>query len=315
MNFKWIEWAVKILIVLVYTAGWYCLFRAHIRMVCLSYSMRHRLHAARRRNKELSPCVRYIGNVLCASFRKPPEVPVFLGVLALLFIIILTLSLGSFSVTTALFLSCMVTSMPLLLLVVRLELMQKKGSREGLALVSEFYRHYWTNHKNIFAAIEAVLNGSGEFPVFRKLLYQLLLRLRGTGNPVEIREAVDQFSFSAGTVWGKMLGVCIRLAAEKGLDVSEGLQDISRQLSEANTRAQERDRLNSETARMTVFLIPILYIGTMAISVFYLGLAPAKLLRNQFTTPEGFLFFAVTVFLFILNLTVLELLRNQKMDY
>jgi hypothetical protein len=86
-------------------------------------------------------------------------------------------------------------------------------------------------------------------------------------------------------------------------------------LSEANTRAQERDRLNSETARMTVFLIPILYIGTMAISVFYLGLAPAKLLRNQFTTPEGFLFFAVTVFLFILNLTVLELLRNQKMDY
>ncbi|MDD2294840.1 MAG: hypothetical protein PHW61_02760 [Eubacteriales bacterium] len=315
MKYQWIEWIVNVLVVLIYTVGWYCLFRVPIRMVLLRCSMRHRLRAARRRDQHRARYLRYVGNVLRASFRNPPEERFFLGILLLLFSVIFVLSLGSFSPGTALFLAVMVTTMPLLLLVVRLELLQKKGSREGLALVSELYRHYWTNHKNIYAAIEAALNGSGEFPIFKRLLYQLLLRLRSTGNPVEIGDAVDQFAFSSGTVWGKMLGVCIRLAAEKGLDVSEGLQDISRQLSEANTRAQERDRMNSETVRMTIFLIPVLYIGTMVISVFYLGMGPMKLFRNQFTTPEGVLFFTVSLFLFLFNLTILELLRNQKVDY
>jgi hypothetical protein len=66
---------------------------------------------------------------------------------------------------------------------------------------------------------------------------------------------------------------------------------------------------------MTVFLIPALYVGTMTISVYYMGLEPQRLVRNQFATPEGILFFMVILFFFVVNLAVLELLRNQKLDY
>ncbi|HPF18477.1 MAG TPA: hypothetical protein PLY08_02690 [Bacillota bacterium] len=315
MSSRWIEWIATVLITLLFAAGWLCVFREHIRLLHLGCAMRHRLRADRRQKGQITPMVRYVRNVLSASFHHAPDERVVFTGLALLFALMMLLSLRIFSWPASLFLSCVATSLPLLLWVVKLELQQKKGSREGLSLVSELYRHYWTNHKNIYVAIESVLNGEGDYPVFRKLLYRLLLKLRSTGSPAEVREAVDQFAFAAGTVWGKMLGVCIRLAAEKGIDVSGGLRDISAQLSEANTRAQERDRLNSESARMTLFLVPVLYIGTLGISVLYLGLAPAELLRNQFTTPEGFLFFTASLVLFVINLAALELLRNQKIDY
>ncbi len=315
MNYAWFLWTVEIVIALMYAAGWYCLFRTHLRLVCLGFSMRHRLRAAKRRALPRLPWVRHIDHMLRASFLKSQDKQLFLGILAFLFVVVFIISFKSFSFPSALILSLMTAGLPMLFLEVRLELKRTKGSREGLALVSELYRHYWTNHKNIYAAMEATLNGGSEYPVFRKYLYRLLLRLRSTGNPLEIREAVDLFSFSAGTVWGKMLGVCIHLASEKGLDVSGGLKDISRQLSDAVTRAQERERMNSETVRMTLFLIPVLYVGTMVIAVLYLGMEPAKLLRNQFTTPEGFLLFMTTLFLFVLNLAILELLKNQKVDY
>ncbi len=310
-----VDLLAELLIFLVYAAGLYCMFLEDIRLVRLACSMRHRLRRSRKRSRELTPPFRYMRRLLQASFRNPPEEKGFILILSALFSLILWLTIRSFSPPAALLLSGAATSLPVLLLAVRLEIRRKKGSREGLPLVSELYRHYWTNHRNIYSAMEALLNGNGHYPVFRKLLYQLLLRLRATGNPLEIREAVDQFSFAAGTVWARMLGICIRLAAESGTDVSKGLQDISGQLSEANTRAEERSRMNSEAVRMTVFLIPALYVGTMTISVYYLGLEPQRLVRNQFATPEGILFFMVILFFFVVNLAVLELLRNQKLDY
>ena len=315
MNFTWLSWAAEIVIALIYAVGWFCFFQTHVRLIFLRFSMRHRLRAAKRRDRPRLPWVRHIDRMLKANFQKSQDKQLFLGLLSFLFVVVFIVSIKSFSWTTALILSSMTAGFPLLFLEVRLELRRTKGSREGLALVSELHRHYWTNHKNIYAAMEATLSGGSSYPVFQKYLYRLLLRLRSTGNPLEIKEAVDLFSFTAGTVWGKMLGVCIRLSSEKGMDVSGGLQDISRQLSDAAARTQERERMNSETVRMTLFLIPLLYVGTMAIAVLYLGMDPAKLLRNQFIAPEGFLLFMVAVFLFALNLAVLELLKNQKVDY
>lgn len=306
---------IELLIFFVFAAGLACLFLEHIRLLRLHWRMRRRLRRAKKRSRQLSPPLRYARRLLQASFQNPPGENVFLLLLALIFLLVMFLALQSFSPGTALLFSGIATSLPVFLLAVRLEIRRKKGSREGLPLVSELHRHYWANHRNIYSAMEATLNGNGTFPVFRKLLFQLLLKLRSTGNPAEIREAVDQFSFSAGTVWARMLGLCIRMASESGTDISLGLQDISSQLSEANTRAEERSRMNSEALRMTVFLVPALYAGTMGIAMYYLGLEPVRLMRNQFATPEGLLFFMIILLFFVINLAVMELLQNQKLDY
>ena len=178
------------------------------------------------------------------------------------------MGLRYFSVPTALGIAFMSSSMPAFLLVIKVETIRKKGSREGLSAVSALYRNYWAQNKNIFSAMEETINGTAECPICKSLLYKLLLRLRNTGNPLEIRECIDQFTFSMGTVWGKMLGVCIRLSAESGTDISEGLADIAEQLRIAGRRAEERRRLNSEASRMTVFLVPMLYIATVFVSLY-----------------------------------------------
>ena len=118
-----------------------------------------------------------------------------------------------------------------------------------------------------------------------------------------------------GTVWGHMLAVCIRMAARNGTDISAGLADIAEQLKAANARAEERRRMNSESLRMTMFLIPLLYVGTILLSIFYLDLAPGEYLRNQFGTAEGILFFLFIVFLMFLNLVILRAVSNTRIDY
>ena len=112
-----------------------------------------------------------------------------------------------------------------------------------------------------------------------------------------------------------MLASCVRLSEQKHMDVSEGLADMVVQLKSASKRAEDRKRLNSEANRMTTFLVPLLYLGTILISISYLGLTPRKFINNQFFTPEGLLFFLVGLFLFIVNLAVLQLVSGAKLDY
>ena len=73
--------------------------------------------------------------------------------------------------------------------------------------------------------------------------------------------------------------------------------------------------MNSESVRMTMFLIPLLYAGTILLSVFYLDLSPGEYLRNQFGTAEGILFFLFILFLMFLNLVILRAVSNTRIDY
>ena len=315
MKTSGLDACIEVALAILYAVGWVLLSFSDLRLLLLRWRMRHRLRTSRRELKTLSRPVRYVRDLLGASFRRAPDERIVFAAIGSTFALVLLVMHRNYTLLVSVALSAIIAVMPVLFLILKLELQRKKGSREGLPLLSELYRHYWSNHKNIYEAIEGVLAGRGEYPVFRKLLTTLLLQLRSAGSATEIREAVRRFSFSAGTMWGKMLGVCIRTAAEKGVDVSAGLRDISDQLTEAHKRVHERDRLNSEAVRMTVLLIPFLYAATLWMAVRYLGLSTSTLVRNQIATPEGLLFLTLGLMLFIGNLAALELLRNQKIDY
>jgi len=298
-----------------FIAGVRFVFDKHIRTMRMRILLRHRLRKLRKRSYELSSSWRYLRNALFVSFKNPPDEKSFAAAVALLFVSLFLLGFRFFSLFTSLLVAGMGALIPLFLLVIKVESIRKKGSREGMCVVAALYRNYWIQNKNIFSAIEETVKGSSECPICKNLLYKLLLRLRNTGNPLEIRECIDQFAFSMGTVWGKMLGVCIRLSVETGIDISEGLSDIENQLRSANKRAEERRRLNSEASRMTVFLVPMLYAGTFTVSLYYLEVGLKDFLANQFATSEGLMFFIAATFLFVLNLAILELVQNKRIDY
>ncbi len=55
------------------------------------------------------------------------------------------------------------------------------------------------------------------------------------------------------------------------------LEDILIQLRQVREIVEERNRLNGEAARMTLFLVPLLYIGTLFLASGYMELTRRNL--------------------------------------
>ena len=65
---------------------------------------------------------------------------------------------------------------------------------------------------------------------------------------------------------------------------------------------------------MTLFLVPLLYLATVTIGIRTIGLSPGEFLQNQFLTQQGLLLVLSILFLFFLNIAVMELVLNQRFD-
>jgi hypothetical protein len=307
--------AVNLLIYAIYFTGVFLFSEEGIAAAIRSFALRKRLKPESRGFLHEFAPAEYLNKLLFAAFQKEVNGAAFFFGILMIFFISFVLGMRLFTLPTALLAALMASSLPVMVLVVRMENDRTKGSQEGISFVSELYRQYRINNKNIYAAMEATASSPADFPVCKRHLYRLLLHLRSSGNPDEIKEYTDQFSFAMGTVWGHMLAVCIRMAARSGTDISAGLADITEQLKAANARAEERRRMNSESMRMTLFLIPLLYAGTVLLSIFYLDVGPGEYLHNQFGTAEGILFFLFIVFLLLVNLVILRAVSNTRIDY
>jgi hypothetical protein len=99
------------------------------------------------------------------------------------------------------------------------------------------------------------------------------------------------------------------------MNVSQGVEDILVQLREARTLMEERKRLNAESVRIAAFLVPALYVGSLLLAVRFLGMPLAALLKNQIGTPGGFTLFMMIVLLFFVNMALIEVATNQKLDF
>jgi hypothetical protein len=233
----------------------------------------------------------------------------------LLFILVLTLGARSLHPIMALSFAAAIASTPYILLRIRLEIIRRKSSFEGEMLVSNFLNQYRVSNFNIYEALEKLLTESKNTKVSNKLILQMLLELRGTANPKEIKKATDKFITVINTNWGRMFSYNIRLGAEKGINVSMAIEDILIQLREARVLYEERKRLNSEAVRIVVYLIPILYIFTLVMSVRFVGIDVKEYLHNQFFTREGFVLLTLSVAIFLLNIALIEIVGKQKFDF
>ncbi|MBQ9931410.1 MAG: hypothetical protein IJO79_03580 [Firmicutes bacterium] len=239
----------------------------------------------------------------------------FLLLSALLFLIIFLVGIQSLTLGMTLLSALLVAALPYLLLRIRLENLRRRSSHEGESLVAEFLRQYRITGLNIYETLERVVNTASGIRISRRFLFRLLLELRDTGDPFRIRMATDNFAYGINTNWGRMLAHNIRMAAEKGTNVSLAVEDILIQLREARVLSEERRRMNSEAARMTLFLVPAMYGVTILLAIRYLELPFSSFLKNQFYTPEGLTFFLMILFLFIGNTALMSVINNQRFDY
>jgi Flp pilus assembly protein TadB len=277
--------------------------------------LRNRLKARRKALKPETALEKHLRKVLSIALKKPMEPKDFIRYTAVIFILIMVIGVRTVSVVSAFLMGLLISAMPYLLLRVRVETIRRKSSYEGEKLLSEFLCQYRMSGFNIYKTIEQVILLSEGTKITGRLLFKLLLELRNTGNQQVIKEATERFAYGINTSWSRMLANCIRISAESGVNVTLALEDIQIQLREARLLFEERKRLNSEAARMVVFLAPVMYLGTIVMSVKYLGISFGKLIRNQFYTEEGFLLILLVTFLFLINLALIEIINNQRFDY
>ncbi len=205
--------------------------------------------------------------------------------------------------------------LPYFALVMRIENMKKKGSHEGEKLISEFLAQYRIANFNIYRTMELVISNRKDIKISGNLLYQVLLEMRSSGNVEKIKEATKIFANGINTNWSRMFANNLAIAGESGINIQAALEDLLIQLREARQLFEERKRLNSEARRMLLGLIPLLYFGIFFASIKYLDVPLNKILKNQFTTPEGIGTFMICVLLYLFNIVLIEAVRGKSFDF
>ena len=218
-----------------------------------------------------------------------------------------------FNIFFSLIIALLVASVPVLSLVSKIQNQRSRSSKEGLAFAAELQRNYVIENKNIYEALEKTSAKKEAFPACGKQAYLLLLKLRSSEGILEEKDACRDFGNALGSLWGKSLALAIASACS-GYDVSDAFDDIVSRLKRAETRLEERKRLNGEAIRMSLILVPFMYILSLLISVRYLGISLGNLLRNQFGTVIGLKLFSIILLLFVFNGLILSYVTKKPAD-
>jgi len=274
-----------------------------------------RLAARKREHHDSHPWERWYQQALLSTFGdriRPLHFSCFVAVLFLFAIMIGSKSMG---LGRAIVFGGMFSALPFIALMIRFSSRRIRASFEGEILITEMLRQYRMSNYNIFETLERIVSGTAELRETKKLLYQLLVSIRTTGDVMAIRKAVTLFGFAIHTNWSRMLAHNIYIAAAKGTNVTLALEDILLQLREARAQVEERKRMNNEAVRMTYFMVPLLYLMTTLLTVKYLGVPTTDYLTNQFGTKEGLVLFLLILFLFFVNVGLLTIVMDRKFDY
>lgn len=311
----WIAELISAALYAALAAGLWLLLWNGIRAIWQKGRMKRRLAVSRRPQKEENAMEAHLRKALATVWKNPCSPQIFLAASGGAAFVVLFTGLGYGLGMAAWITALLAGALPYGFLRVRLAAIRRKGSYEGEKLVSEFLRQYRISAFNIYETLERLVSAAGETKICGKLLFRMLLELRSTGDPEGIRRVCDTFAYGIHTNWSRMLADNIRISAGQGTNVSLAVEDILIQLREARVLAEERKRLNGESVRITLILIPLLYGATVLLSVQYLELSPAQFLKNQIGTPEGFVLLMAILLLFLVNWAILELVNNQKFDY
>jgi len=303
---------VSALIYLLLVLGLLVLLRSRIEAAIDLFRSRYRLRPERGLN---SPPFEGLDRLLKTTMKKPLSPTAFCVIVIVLFFTVFIASAKTINPAAAMLTGAAFAGLPWLFLRVRLERLRRAGSFEGEKLVSAFLTAYFVSGGNIYETIERALAVCRHLKVSSALLEALLLSLRSTADPERVRAATDAFAFGIGTSWASMLAYVIKTGALRGTDMTSAIEDILSQLREARALAEERRRINGESVRMTAYLAPGLYIGSVFVAIFVMGIPFGRFLYYQFFTAQGFALLTSALFLFLLNRVLLEMLTNRKLDF
>ncbi|MDR1272152.1 MAG: hypothetical protein LBK04_04075 [Clostridiales Family XIII bacterium] len=300
----------------IFLAGVLTLVSGYLRQLGDVIGARKRLRtAASPARNGYSSLIRHLGYLLSVVSAKRLSPALFLTLTAGLFLVVFITTAFRMNTFSSLCFAGTAAFMPYFYMRIRLERIRRKASHEGEMMMSAFLTSYLVTGGNVYEAIERTHRACSHLPVTTALISRLLSGMRATGNPAWIRKATREFSYGIGTSWSRTFAFIIDESAISGRNMTAAIEDIISQLKEARALAEERKRLNGESARMLTWLTPCIYALSIAAALFFLGIPLTNIIRNQFFEPTGFSLFTIGVFIFLINRMLLELTMNRKLDF
>lgn len=295
--------------------GYIMLFSEEIINLGRKFVIRGRLQAARKRYKDVGALRKHISRILLATVGGRIGSTAFLWFCGVLFLSVGAVAAKSMTLYAAFMTALLTALLPYFILRVKLEIIRKRGSFEGEAFIGNFLSAYRISNYNVFEAMEKAGKGKQKTKTCSELMVKILLEIRNTANHGEIGKAAGKFAYTINTNWGRIFAYNIELAVTSGTNISLALEDILIQLREAKAACEERKRINAEAARLVKFFIPVLYVTSAYMSVKHMGIPIERFLYNQVFTAQGFMMLTAAVFLFIMNLVLIEYVNNRQFDY
>jgi len=147
---------VSSLLYFIFLLGAWMIYSEKVRSCIAKIRMRNRLKARKKAMRPEAALEKHLRKVLSTSMKKPMEPKVFLRYSALSFLLVLLAGLRTVNPISSLLMAALISSMPYLLLRVRVETIRRKSSYEGEKLISEFLCQYRMSGLNIYKTIEQV---------------------------------------------------------------------------------------------------------------------------------------------------------------
>jgi hypothetical protein len=295
--------------------GYVVLFSEEIASMGRKFALGNRLRAARKRYRKEGAVTVHLNQLLQTAFNYKVKSSHFIWFSGLLFAGVGAVALKSMPVLTAFAAAFTFAALPYLFLRVRIEIMRKKSSFEGEDFISNFLSAYRMLNHNVFEAMEKTGKEKRKTKNCSELMVKILLEIRNTAGQAEMGRATNKFAYAINTNWSRMFAHNIKVAVTTGANISLALEDILIQLREAKAAAEERKRINAEAARIVKYFIPALYLLSVFMSVRHVGITVDRFIYNQLFTAQGFMLLVTALFLFIMNLALLEFVNHQRFDY
>lgn len=280
----------------------------------LSFKMRRRMKHKRKEGEE-GKLYYVIRNTLFTVTGKEisPSFFISLTVVEALAISLVTFRFYGISLSVLVLVS--VFLLPYGFLFMKLKTVRDKVSHEAEGFLGAFLSSYRSTDLDVLEAITKMTPKKVKAKSLESFLAKLLYTVRNDTSPKSVKKAEEEFSFSVNTKWGKLLSYNLAIGILTGEDISIAIEDIFLQLREARVLFEKRKRMNQETVKMVMFLIPIMYAFTIFSARNFIGLTLGEFIKYQFQEKVGFLLFLAIVLLFLINLMVLEYIKNRPLDF
>jgi|GEM_PF-360418 len=299
--------------------GVWCIFGNSIKNMVMEehqYRKLERTISAKKDQKQ-SFIIKHIYRVLSTALTHDiPKSAAHLFVIgsAAVFIFSFLSLMKLYSIIFSLGLAVFIATFPYWLLRIKLWSAQINSSYDGDYLVTSITNEYKQHYFNMKNAIEkcAIRNDTGSYS--KRNLYRLSLAIKAYQSEEELDSAIAHFVYAYNTEWAVLLGLNIKMAVQRGINVSSGLEDILKKLKASKEQIEGSKRYNSEAfAMIRVLLIP-LYLGSIYVAVKTFGFSIEKFLEYQFLNPVGLRMGIVTFLLMALSFTALIATRKPKYD-